>query len=204
MPSNRRNGEQISFVHELWRKGTHMGALAVPAFYHLSGFDKFEMSMVMVLAFVLMVLIDIARLRDWWFWRGFAKRFLSPLIRSHEHAGDWTGAFYILGSMCVSIALFEKSIAIAALAFIIVGDVFAALIGRKFGGHFFRGKTVEGSLGCLAGTLLVALLVPELPLWTGLIGAVVATVTEAVSFEIDDNVSVPLVSGLVMSLFQLL
>ncbi|MDX9857351.1 MAG: hypothetical protein RBT76_06150 [candidate division Zixibacteria bacterium] len=199
----RQEAAQISFTHELWRKGTHMGALAIPVFYYVSGFDKYQMSMIMVPAFVAMILLDIARLRNWVFWRSFAGRFISPLIRAHEHAGDFTGAFYILGSMCVSIALFSKPIAIAALAFTIVGDTFAALIGRKYGRHRFNGKSVEGSLGCLVGTSLVALAMSQfgLPLMTGLVGALAATIAEAVSFKIDDNVSVPLVSGLIMSIF---
>lgn len=206
-PSTRRqDADQISFTHELWRKGTHLGALAIPAFYYVSGFDKDRMLMVLVPAFLLMVLIDIARLRDWTFWRVCASRFISPLIRAHESAGDFTGAFYILGSMCASIALFPKLIAIAALSFIIVGDSFAAIIGRKFGRHRFHGKSLEGSLGCLSGTALVALAMSQLglPLVTGLVGAVTATIAEAISFEIDDNVSVPLVSGLAMTLFGLI
>ena len=204
--TRRQEADQISFTHELWRKGTHMGALIVPIFYYISGLNSYEMSMIMVPAFVLMVMIDISRLRNWPFWRKFASKIISPMIRAHETAGDFTGAFYILGSMCASIALFPKPIAIAALAFIIVGDTFAAIIGRKFGRHRFKGKSVEGSLGCLFGTAIVALIMSQLglPLMSGLVGAVVATVTEAVSFDIDDNVSVPLVSGLAMSLFVLI
>lgn len=198
------SGREISFMHEVWRKATHMGALVIPGGYWLFGLTRPEMLSIMVPAFVFMVVIDIARLRNWAFWRSFARPLLAPMIRSHEEAGDFTGAFYILGSTCLTIALFSKPIAIAALAFIIVGDTFAALIGRKFGKHKFGRKSVEGSLGCLAGTLIVAFaasLVLDLPLSVGIIGAVTATVAEALSFTIDDNVSVPLTSGLIMSLF---
>jgi dolichol kinase len=81
-----------------------------------------------------------------------------------------------------------------------VGDTFAALIGRKFGRHKFGRKSVEGSLGCLVGTLIVAALAPGLPMWVAAVGAVTATVTEALSVTIDDNITVPLVSGTVMTL----
>jgi len=43
---------------------------------------------------------------------------------------------------------------------------------------------------------------PQLPLIVGIIGAVVATVTEALSLHLDDNASVPLVSGVVMELLM--
>jgi dolichol kinase len=196
-----RDSREISFIQEVWRKATHMGALIIPGSYQLFGLSKYQMLAVMVPAFVLMVLVDIARLRNWAFWRSVARPLLAPMIRSHEEAGDFTGAFYILGSTCLTIALFSKPVAIAALTFIIVGDTFAALIGRKFGRHKFGRKSIEGSLGCLAGTVIVAVLTPHLPLSVGLIGAVTATVAEAVSFTIDDNVSVPLASGLIMTLF---
>ena len=125
---------------------------------------------------------------------------ISPMVRGHETAGDFLGATYILLSVCLTVALYDKMIAVAALGFIIVGDSFAALVGRKFGRHKFGRKSVEGTLACLVGTLLVALVAPQLPLMLGVIGAVVATATEALSTRIDDNVSVPIISGLVMTL----
>jgi dolichol kinase len=46
--------------------------------------------------------------------------------------------------------------------------------------------------------IVVAFLIPELPLWAGLVGAVVATAAEAFSGRIDDNLAVPLASGAAM------
>lgn len=195
---------QISFGSELLRKGTHMGALVIPGGYFILGLEKSTMLTIMIPIALLMLLIDIARLRNWSFWRNFASKITGKMVRGHEKAGDFTGATYILLSVCATVALFSKPIAVAALAFIIVGDTLAALVGRKIGRLKFGHKTVEGTLACLVGTIavacFVALFVPGLPLKIGIIGAVVATITEAFSFGIDDNVSVPLVSGLVMSL----
>ena len=116
--------------------------------------------------------------------------------------GDFTGATYILLSVCLTVAMYDKPIAIAALAFVIIGDSLAAIIGRKFGRHKFKSKSVEGSLACLLGTVIVALFVPELQLQIGLLGAIVATVVEALSFGIDDNITVPILAGLSMTLFS--
>jgi dolichol kinase len=156
---------------------------------------------IMIPIAVVMLIIDIARLRQWRFWTSFARKIIGPLIRHHEQAGDFTGASYILITVCLTVALFTKPIAIAGLSFIIVGDTFAAIIGRKFGRHrFYRSKTVEGSLACLAGCLITAMLLPDIALSVAVIGAVVATIVEAFPLNVDDNVSVPLVSGLVMTL----
>ncbi len=192
---------QISFQNELIRKATHMGALVIPAGYYLLQLDRSTMLALMVPITCLMILIDISRLRRWAFWNRFASRLISPIVRGHENAGDFTGATYILTTVCLTVALYDKPIVIAALAFIIVGDTLAALIGRKFGRHkWFRGKSIEGSVACLVGCLIVALMVPDIALYVSLLGAVVAAFVEALPLGIDDNVTVPILSGLAMTL----
>jgi dolichol kinase len=193
---------QITFVQELMRKGTHMGALVIPGGYYFLHLDRQEMLSIMIPVTVAMILIDIARLRQWLFWKAFARRILSPVIRQHEMAGDFTGATYILLSVCLTVALYNKPIAIAAMEFIIVGDTLAALVGRRFGRHRFGNKSVEGSLACLAGTVIVAVLVPDLPMGIRFLGAVVATIVEALPLSIDDNITVPILSGLSMTILD--
>ncbi len=194
------NDGQIPFSQEVWRKATHMGALVIPGAYYGLALSRAEMLYIMIPVALAMVIIDISRLRQWSFWNCFACKIGGKMVRDHEDAGDFTGATYILLSVCGTVALYDKPFAIAALAFIIVGDTFAALIGRKFGRHRFGRKSVEGSLACLAGTVIVACLAPGISLTVGLIGAVVATVVEALSTRIDDNISVPILSGLAMTL----
>ncbi len=196
--------EHISFRQELIRKATHLGALVIPGGYYFLGLERFTAFLIMLVVGLGMLLIDIARIRNWRLWTNVFSYILARVIRKHEKDGDFTGATYILLTSCATIALFEKSIAIAALSFIIVGDSFAAVIGRRFGKIRFANKTVEGSLGCLLGTVIVALLTPGIPLSIGLLGAVVATLVEAWPLGVDDNVSVPLMSGLAMTMVSIL
>jgi dolichol kinase len=194
---------QISFGQELARKATHMGALVIPVGYYILGLSAAGALTVLVPCFLAMMLLDIGRLRGWGLWTSYAGKVVGPIIRPHEEGGDFTGATYILFSACFTVALFDKPIAIAALAFIIVGDTLAAIIGRRYGRHRFRSsKSLEGSLGCLVGTLVVAALSPDLAFPAAALGAVVATVVEAYPLGVDDNVSVPFVSGLAMTLLQ--
>lgn len=193
---------QISFFHEIMRKSTHMGALVIPGSYYLFGLTKQEMLTVMIPVTILILLADIARLRNWWFWKQkFVRKLLEKMVRPHERKGDFTGASYILMSFCLTIALYSKPVALAAITFIIVGDTFAALIGRKIKSpQFYKSKTVAGSLGCLVGMMIVAIFIPDIDLRVVLAGAVIGTFFEAFSFGIDDNVTVPLLSGLFMTL----
>ena len=146
-----------------------------------------------------MVVIDIGRLRNWRLWF-LLRPLLTPIIREHEMKGDFTGASYILATSCFTIAMFDRPIAVAALAFIMAGDPAAAIVGRKWGRHKYGNKSFEGSLAFLIAALIVTWLAPGLPLKIGIVGAFVATVVEAVSSGVDDNASVPLISGLAMHL----
>ena len=194
------SNENISFKQELIRKATHMGALVIPGGYYFLGLERITAFLIMLVVGSTMLIIDISRLRNWRFWQNFASKVFGKVIRKHEKDGDFTGATYILLTSCASIALFSKPIAIAALSFIIVGDSFAAVIGRKFGRIKIGNKSLEGSLGCFLGTVIVAFIVPGIPLSIGILGAVVATIVEAWPMGVDDNVSVPLMSGLIMTM----
>ena len=158
--------------------------------------------------------IDIIRLKKLPL-HGFLNQLLGPILREHESM-DFAGSSYILSASVFTILLFSKSVAVAAISFIIWGDIAAALIGRRFGRtkilwnvgnsgvNWNNRKSLEGSLSCFLFCLSAALAVshlpsvPHLPLWVGIIGASVATMVEAAPLPINDNFSVPLISGLVM------
>ena len=194
------NSPQISFGQELLRKSTHLCALIIPGSYYFFDLSRAEMLAVMIPAALAMTIIDIARLRHWALWERLAGRVIGSMIRPHEKAGDFSGATYILATVCIVVAIFSKPIAVACLAFIMVGDTFAALVGRRWGRHRFGQKSWEGSSACLVSLLVVAGFTPDLPLSIGILGAIVATIVEALPWKIDDNVTVPLISGLVMTL----
>jgi len=192
---------QISMAQEMWRKGTHVFALVIPGGYYLLQLTRGGMLAVMIPITLVVILADVSRLRGWGLWRFGFGRVFGRMIRPHEQRGDFTGATYILTTVCLTVAMFDKPIAIAAVAFIIVGDTLAALVGRKYGRHrFFSGKSWEGSASCLIGTLAVAAFTPGLDRSVAVIGAVAAAVVEALPLGVDDNVTVPVLSGLVMTL----
>jgi dolichol kinase len=198
---HNRNKNSISFKGELARKATHIFALVIPGGYYFLGLSKGQALAIMIPIALIMIIIDISRLRRWKMWSIF-KNIFSPIIREHEMKGNFTGASYILATSCLVIGFFSKSVALAALTFIIVGDPAAAIIGRKFGKHKFKGKSFEGSFSFLIAAVAVAMIIPNLKIPIGLIGALVATVTEALSGGLDDNASVPLISGLIMELLR--
>jgi dolichol kinase len=91
------------------------------------------------------------------------------------------------------------SIAIYALAF---GDGWASLIGKLFGRirpNFLLGKSVEGSLACFIAVYISAYGVSR-SLRTAFFAALSATLVEALPLEDYDNIVLPIVTGLVVSI----
>ncbi|MFC1962015.1 diacylglycerol/polyprenol kinase family protein [Chloroflexota bacterium] len=129
--------------------------------------------------------------------------FLRPLLRDRE-TSRLTGASYILIASLLVFLFFDKNVAALAVSFMALGDAVATIVGKCCGKHRIYGKTLEGNLACLAACLLTAftLSVVGLPvsLITALIGAVTATVTESLPLPVNDNLAIPLLSALVMTL----
>jgi len=183
---------EISLYNECKRKATHLVALSIPVGYFF--LPKLPSVLILSLFALGSIVIDIIRLKRLPL-HGFLNR--GPLLREHENS-SFTGSSYILTASVLSMFLFDKSVAIAAISFIILGDIAAALVGRTCGRIRIKRKSLEGSLACLVMCLLVAVVVPGFPLWIGVAGAFTATIVEGITSPIDDNFSVPLISGLAM------
>lgn len=203
---------EISFYNEFKRKAIHLFALSIPIGYSL--LPKM-LSLLILGPFVLGAIgIDIIRLRRLPL-HGILNQLLEPILREHE-SQDFAGSSYILSASFLTILLFEKAAAVAAICFIILGDIAAAMIGRKFGKTKIRfsltkgkanrnnQKSLQGSLACLVVCLAASVVIPHLPLWVGFAGALAATVAEGINLPIDDNFSVPLISGLIMHILLVL
>ena len=126
---------------------------------------------------------------------------LKPLLKETEDRRI-TGATYIALSALVAFLFFDKPVAVAALFFLSLGDPAAALVGRRMGGIRILGKSPFGSLAFLVVALLMSgllSLTDVVPLhWALALGASVAALVELAPFQVDDNLTVPLISGAAM------
>lgn len=182
---------QISYAGEVKRKAIHLFALVMPIGYYLVPF-RWAVGLLLTAWLVSLTLdvIRLFRLRAYK-WTG---RVFSPVLRPQEER-DFTGATYILFAGLFCRIAFDVPAAAAGMGFIILGDTAAALVGRRWGRHRFGHKSYEGSAAFFVCAALWALFVPGIPIGWGLAAAALATVVEATSGLIDDNVSVPLVTG---------
>jgi glycerol-3-phosphate acyltransferase PlsY len=194
---------EIKMFKELKRKCIHLIGLLIPiCYYFFREEDKFIAVIILFTLTAIYFSIELLRLTNKKAQKYFLTHF-SSFLRTHEKQ-HITGTAYYLLSAFLSVLFFEKELAIACLSFLVLGDMFAALIGKKFGHtKIWANKSMEGSLACFAACLVIGLFVAwlfpaHLTLQIVVIGALAATIVELLPLGIDDNLTIPLISGLVM------
>lgn len=134
--------------------------------------------------------------------RTFFRLFFGEMIREHERM-SLLGSSYLLLAALIAIEVFPQRLAAAALGFTVLGDAMGALVGKAWGRHRVFNKSLEGAAGCLVACLLwadVVARVAHVP-WLVLgVGAVTATVVEALPIPLDDNLGITLAAGYAMKL----
>jgi dolichol kinase len=180
---------------ELHRKSFHVGMIIVPIWVYVMPHTTALLGL--ILATFVTVAVDLLRLSDRRLRRFFLRLFRS-VLRPHEEEHLLGSTHYMIAAL-LSVVVFDHAIAIAALAFLVLGDAAAAIIGKRFGTPLFWGKSPQGSLACLVVCLMVGWPLLTSP-WLALVGAVTATVAEAMPSPLDDNMRVPIFSGIAMQL----
>ncbi|HEU5310681.1 MAG TPA: SEC59/DGK1/VTE5 family protein [Candidatus Eisenbacteria bacterium] len=184
---------------ELKRKSIHLSSIVIPVSYYLTP-DSWQSTFerVLLALVILSLAIEVFRLNHPRT-RHVFRHFFGELIRNHEEA-SLLGSTYLLMACLLTIHLFPKPIAVLALAFLILGDTVAAIVGKWIGRIHLFGKTLEGSLACFLVCFALTRAVPEVPVTVGLVGAIVATVFELLPVPLDDNFRIPLSAGFAMEL----
>ncbi|HID92580.1 MAG TPA: hypothetical protein EYP60_00660 [bacterium (Candidatus Stahlbacteria)] len=179
------------------RKLIHVSAVVVPLFYYVLPHHVYPY--MIVLLTLIAIVIELLRFKNTKF-RAFFYGMVGPLLWEKEKRIP-TGATFLLISATISIFLFEPPVAVAVLLFLAVGDTVAYLVRDLMGKTSIFGKmSPEGAIGSFLVCLPIALWVPNLPIKIGLIGALISSLVEIIPWDVDDNLSVPLITGMVMQL----
>ena len=147
------------------------------------------------------VTIDLLRIHEHRVGR-FFREFFGEMIREHERI-SLLGSTYLLIAALLAVEIFPRPVAAAALGFTVLGDTFAALVGKAWGRHRFFHKTLEGAAAGFAACLAWAAFLVGLGglAWpVAIVGAVAASLVEILPIPLDDNLGITLVSGYVMKL----
>jgi dolichol kinase len=200
---------------ELRRKAIHVSGSLIPiAYYYVN-----RETALIILLFVNAILLQVERLR-------LAGKIKFPQILLRPHENKQVAAYiYFQIAALFSILIFDKAVAIAALLMLAIGDTFSGLAGAVIKGGNIRNLAVKKiafkpfpiMAVMFAVCVLVGLVLLDVPPAQDMIGlslpiyiagAVGATLGDAVSFRIhgtpvDDNLIIPLLAGLFMSIAAL-
>ncbi|MEZ4653926.1 MAG: hypothetical protein R3E12_10145 [Candidatus Eisenbacteria bacterium] len=188
----------IRYAGEIARKSIHVASLAIPVTLY---FLPEGLSRPLLLALTLVTLgVDVVRLHVPQVRTLFYFLF-GRIIRDHERF-NLLGSTYLLMAALLCMYAFAKPVAVVALAFVVVGDATAALVGRRWGRIKILDKSLEGSLACFAACILIGRLYPgnEITWPMTLVGAFVATLFELLPIPLDDNLRMSLSAGFAMTL----
>ncbi len=194
----------IDYKSELLRKSIHFCSLSIPIIYFF--ITKKTALSILIPITIISVIIDFSR----FFVKPlntFIHKVFGFLMREHEvdmKQKNLNGASYVFIGATISLLIFPKIIFITAFAMLIICDIAAALIGRKYGKHKFLAKSLEGTLAFFVFAIIVVLLAPKvswLPLeyLIGIVGGAVGAIIENISYGwADDNLTIPISIGLTM------
>lgn len=202
---NNDNSGEISYTQELLRKTIHLCSLSIPITYIFV--DQITALYILIPMALFFIVMDILTKKVKVF-RDIYKRYFGKMLRKHEKKTKkifLNGASWVLISAVLVVLVFPKILAITGFTILIISDICAALIGRKFGKTPLFNKSWEGTSAFIVSAMLVVSVYTYLfsAPWTfwafGLLGAVVAGFAEAASkvLKVDDNLSIPISFGII-------
>lgn len=190
----------------LARKTWHCGMGVFMALVYGLGTPKLICVFLLVSALSFFLTAEYARLKFPKL-NAFAIRAMGPIMRKNE-VNRVSGTPFYVGSVLLSVLIFPKPIAILSILFLAIGDPISSIFGITWGDkgmRFSNGKSLIGTAAgmgicCIISFIYLALTgVPPLSsFFIALAGGLAGGGAEMIPLDIDDNFSIPLVSGLAL------
>lgn len=208
----KKSNENIPFEQELLRKGIHMLSLNIPILYIFV--SKSTALYILIPLCLVFVVIDILSKKNKVV-SELMQRYFGGMLRKHEKKKKrliLNGASWVLISAVITVLVFPKVIAVVAFTILIVSDMSAALIGRKYGKTKLFNKSLEGTMAFIVSACMVVLILGYffdgnwLFYIAGITAAIIGGFVEAYSkkMKVDDNMSIPASVGITMLLIDFL
>lgn len=195
-----------SYKKEIYRKAIHLSSLWIPALIYFAhpGISILLFSIL----FVGDAILEYGNYKKWrWARKTFGNLFFKTL-RNKETKRIYfqvSGSLYVLLAAITCTLLFSKPIALIAMTVMLISDTMAALVGKACGTRkIYHHKSMEGTSAFFLSALFICMIYN--PIFTfsyaSVIACVAATIAEVYEdkIEIDDNLSIPLFIGIVLSL----
>lgn len=196
----------LHILRKLWHIST--GSLGLFVFVRSTEPQKFWAILILCIA-IAGFLIDFIRNRIP-FVNSLVIKMMGPLMRRSEKEGVSGLPFYALG-VSLSLFFFSRDIAIVSSMFLVFSDPLSSFFGVLYGkDKIMPNKSLQGAVAgfftCYLITLFYAMNTTTLGthlLVFSIVAGVIGSASELVSaFNIDDNLTIPVLSGLGMTLLN--
>ena len=183
---------------EISRKFLHIFSSIIPLSYLWIFKDKSLVLALLLILSIFSILIEFFRFKIESI-NNIFKKFFNFMLRKNELKGSITGATWLIIGNLITIYLYPIYIAVPALIFLSIGDSFAALFGQRIPKLKIGNKSIIGTLAGIFSSLSIALLVNQaLPTHVLVIGALTAMLVELIPLPLNDNLTIPILSGFIM------
>lgn len=194
-----------SLKKEFYRKAIHLSSLWIPLFIYLAHPGVSVTLFGLLLAGDL--ILEYANFKRYPWARLLFGKLFAKTLRNKETVRarfEATGSMYVLAAAIICTILFSKPIAVIALSVMLISDTAAALFGKAYGSRkLYKNKSLEGTTAFFVSALIVNMVcAPLYPFGAAsVIACVAATLVEMFEdkLEIDDNFSIPVVVGIILS-----
>jgi diacylglycerol kinase (CTP) len=195
----------VHLLRKLWHIG--VGLIGV-IFYLISGISPDKLAIILFALAGLAIGLDVLRIKNQKIQRA-SLLVMGPFIRKSELKSITGLPFYALG-VALSLSLYQEKIALLSVLFLVFSDPISSYVGIRFGkDKILPNKSLQGSLAgfivCLVITLIYIFLRGSINhniLIFALFGGLVGSISEMMSFLIDDNLTIPVISGLGLTILN--
>ena len=188
---------KITYQNELLRKSIHLFSSVLALILYIFGKNV----IIYPLIFITTIYITLDYLRKNTVLNNFYLKYFKIVTREKEIMGKLTGASYLLLGYTITIFLFSETSAIISILIVSISDSVAALVGRKYGMINIRNKTLEGTFSFFLSSIIIFLPFSFNYFLVFLICLVITIVEFFDDLLVDDNLVLPIVSGLLINLF---
>ena len=193
--------EKIS-KNEFIRKIIHISFSIIPLSY-LWYFNEKE-TMLYILAILIFFALIIEILRT--YLKQFSNLFnyyFGFMLRTDEANGNLTGATWLLIGCITTIVFYDMPIAVSAMLLLLIGDSIAAIAGKIYPIFRIGKKTLFGSFcGFFSSFIFILYFNHTLSLTVIFFGSIIGMLVELVPTRVNDNLTIPIFSGFVMTLLD--
>lgn len=183
---------------EILRKSLHVVGITIPLSYLLFGKNfavLYTSSLIIISLFVELLRIRAPILFP-------INKIIESISRKYEKTALASYVYFLMAALLATFFLSMKAVVIG-LTSALLGDAVAAVLGRAFGKHNVKDKTMEGDLAGVFTVIAITLLLTNNPFMSIIMGFCFS-IFDLVDFKFDDNFVIPFGMSLAYEVLEMI